>query len=193
MPPMRISQLESIAEAVLEEVYPEALQGPLALDMSRLFERELPRRGIHLSPASTQELGDREAATDPSGSGDIEILMAEPGYELLFEKGPRANRSRATAAHELGHAILHVPVIRQWRNHVQADVLLARHRRAELRAFEDPEWQAWTLGASILIPRKTLVDALDHCSVDELCGIYGVSRVLMTSHLRRLKLPIPKH
>lgn len=191
MPPMSTAQLERIAELVLEELCPAALQRPTRLDLAHLVDYELPRLGIYVSPATPAELQDREAATDPSGNGPIEILLGEDHWENLPRNDRRANRARSTVGHELGHAIIHVPVIRRYRNHVHAELLLARHRRKDIVTYEDPEWQAWTLGTSILAPRRTL-EMLPGRTLSELSETYGVSDVLLAAHLRRLKMPIPK-
>jgi len=191
MPPLSMAIIESVAEQVLEELEPEALQHPTKVDFAHWAEYRLQRYKICVSPASVQELGDRKGATDPTDNGDgiTDILMEVSHYDQLLAGGRQAHMARATLVHELGHAILHVPVMR---TRIAADgdnpMLLSRRvRRDRIPAYRDPEWQAWALGGCIVAPRRTIVTAgtLDPVV---LAGTYGVSTEFMINHLKRLKL-----
>ncbi|WP_224364882.1 ImmA/IrrE family metallo-endopeptidase [Hyalangium versicolor] len=187
MPPLRMSTIESLGEAFLSEFCPNALVQPMAVDVFHLAEAVLPQRGIHVTPAHVVELGNNFALTDPSGSTSIEILLRDDLWDNLIEGGPRANLARATLAHEFGHALLHVPVIRRRRNLPTAKHLLARVARSEVPPYMDAEWQAWALGGCILAPRRT-INMVAHLSIKEMAGIYQVSEKMMFWHLKRLKL-----
>jgi hypothetical protein len=67
------------------------------------------------------------------------------------------------------------------------NLLNRRVRRDAIKAFLDPEWQAWALAGAIVAPRRTitLVGNLDPCVLAE---VYGMSVDFMRSHLKRLKL-----
>lgn len=186
MPGLRIDQIERIAEAALEELYPAALRSPQPVDLCHLIDTELPRHGIHISPASFLELGNREAVTDPAGDDEIEILLLEDRYEDLFAGGSKANRARATVGHELGHGVLHVPVIRRWRKLPTANLLLARTARANMQPWEDPEWQAWCFAGAFLVPARTLRPIRGE-DLWTLAQFYNVSPDFMRSRLKRLK------
>src|SRR5690606_24953558 len=66
---------------------------------------------------------------------------------------------------------------------------LNRVARAQLRAFEDPEWQAWTFAEAILMPRRTL-RMIAHLPVSRVADLYGVSAALARTRLRKLGLQV---
>ena len=113
MPPISTARIESLGLGLLSIIQPEALDTPMAVDVLRAVEHVLPPLGIHVTPADPAELRDCEAVTDPSGTGPIEILVAEPVWDALLAGGRKANRARTTVMHEVGHAVLHVPVVRR--------------------------------------------------------------------------------
>jgi len=158
--------------------------GP-ALPWDELVDRHLPRAGLLFYPASSAELGDREAATDPSGEEAIHILMRSELYEALTDAGPGGNRARATVAHELGHAVLHVPYLRHQRGQARP---LTRVSRAQLAPFRDPEWQAWAFAGCLLMPRS----GLETCCkpLPDVARLHGVSAQFAAAHYARLRLPV---
>lgn len=190
MPPVRMSTIESLGEAFLSLFCPNALVQPMAVDVLHLAENVLPEQGINVTPASVEEMGDNLGLTDPSGSASTEILLRKDVWNGLLMGGPRANMARATLAHEFGHALLHVPVIRRRRSLSTAKHLLARVARSEVPAYMDAEWQAWALGGCILAPRRTIM-MVSNASVTMLAGIYEISTAMMKSHLGRLRINLP--
>jgi hypothetical protein len=187
MPPLSMAIIEQVGVRMLEEFAPEMLQAAGPLDIVTLIDRTLPGYGVHFYPASAIELEDRMAATDPSGDRETIVLLRHDLYEELYEGGRAAHRARATVAHELAHVVLHVPVIRRRLKSPLGAHLLNRVERRQLRAFEDPEWQAWALGGSLLMPRAT-VTKVQPFSVTEIGARYGVSEGMARSHLKRLRL-----
>lgn len=190
VPPLSLREIERRAGEVRGLLAALAGTTNPALPWAELVDRHLPRAGLLFYPASEAELRDCEAATDPSGDGAIHILMRPELYESLTDAGPRGNRARATAAHELGHAVLHVPYIRKQRG-LGREKALVRVARARLEAFRDPEWQAWAFAGCLLIPRAS-IQALGDCSPAEISRIHGVSAQFTAAHMARLKLPPPQ-
>jgi len=59
-----------------------------------------------------------------------------------------------------------------------------------LKAYEDPEWQAWMFAGSILMPSSTLRMMMNDAgmlSLSEVSKAYDVSEPMANSHLQRLK------
>lgn len=162
-------------------------EGP-ALPWDALVDRHLPRAGLLFYPASGAELRDCEAATDPSGETSIHILMRAELYEALTDPGPGGNRARATVAHELGHAVLHVPYIRQQRQQGHEKALV-RVTRAQLAPYRDPEWQAWAFAGCLLMPRGSL-ESMQGRSLVDVARVHGVSTQFAAAHCARLKVPV---
>lgn len=69
-------------------------------------------------------------------------------------------RDRFTLAHELGHYLLH-----------SSEVTLARLGEERVQAYRDPEWQANTFAAELLMP----IDLIDTNDIDEISNKFGVS------------------
>ena len=190
MPPVSRAMLERLGVAVLEELQPEALHCPRPIDLVELVDHQLPRHGVDVYPVRQEELGEIWAATDPEGRvGDrITILLAEKLDDDLRKGGPIAHMARATLAHEIAHAVLHVDFIRRRLVHPQGQNLLSRTKRHQLKPYEDPEWQAWMLGGCLLVPRTTLAMSSER-SLEGLAETYQISVPMMRAHLKRLKLP----
>jgi len=70
-------------------------------------------------------------------------------------------RHRFTICHELGHYLLH-----------GAETTYFPRLGRELRAYEDPEWQANTFAGELLVPE----DIAKNFSADEIVKMCGVSR-----------------
>jgi hypothetical protein len=186
MPPMSMAMIEAVGDRTLELLCPDALARPVAIDFLRLVEWVLPKYGIFTYPANWEELGDRLGATDPSGDREIYILLCEELWDQLIAGGRQANRARATVAHELAHAILHVPYLRR-RMATAQGALLNRVSRDSIRPFEDPEWQAWALAGCLVAPPKA-ISMLQDVSVSAVAATFGVSEGMAQAHLKRLKL-----
>lgn len=88
-----------------------------------------------------------------------------------------SGRDRFTLAHEFGHYWLHS----------SEGVVLARYDSNEnIRAFEDPEWQANTFASHLLIPRTNL-NEFD--SIDDIAIHYGTSRQAAEIAYKDVKKP----
>lgn len=179
--------IERVAEAALEEYAPEVFEGPQPLDVADLVDYVLPTYGIHVVPATSAELDGAEGLTSPEGTKSVDILVSAEQFEALEDRGPRGNRARATVCHELGHAILHVPIIRRRLNSPLAPLLLKRVSPRSVPAYEDAEWQAWAFAGAILMPRRALAQ-LDSLSPEYVASLFNVSENLAINHLRRLRL-----
>lgn len=185
--PLSVAAIEELGSCFLEQLAPEVLAKPQALNVCKLIDTVLPHFGIHVAPASREELGNRAGATDPKGDDEINILVSESVWNNLDESAPICYFARTTVCHEIGHAVLHVPVLR--RRLLQTDSL-ARTQRGKLRAYEDPEWQAWAFAGSILIPSPTLKklsDKNDGLTLESVSETYDVSQQMARSHINRLK------
>lgn len=187
--PLSVPIIEELGRCFLQQLAPEMLEGPRALDVLDLVDKRLPDFGIHVCPATREELGNRVGATDPKGKGEINILVAEEIWDNLEADAPKSYFAKTTVCHELGHALIHVPILRR---RLQMHNVLARTQRANLRAYEDPEWQAWAFAGSILLPRTTLEvleEKYGNISIDLVSSVYEISTNMVSSHLRRLKWP----
>lgn len=187
--PLGMAVIERIGNEVLKIISSDALIRPTRLDLAAVVDGSLESLGIFFAPAFPDRLGDRAAFTIVDGpeSSDIDILLSEEVWNAIHACGRGANMARATVAHELAHAILHVPSLRKSINAQPELATLNRIRRGDLKPFEDPEWQAWALAGCILMPSATL-ETLAGWSLESVADIFGVSVAMLRSHIKRLKL-----
>ncbi|NKB82822.1 MAG: ImmA/IrrE family metallo-endopeptidase [Nitrospirales bacterium] len=185
--PLSTAVIEELGRCVLQQLAPDMLMKPQPLNVLDLVDSRLPEFGIHVCPATREELGNRDGATDPNGNVEITILVSEDVWDGLESEAPKSHYAKTTVCHELGHALIHVPILRR---RLLLNNVLARTQRSNLRPYEDPEWQAWTFAGSILLPRTTL-DMLEkrygRISVDLVSTTYEISPDMASNHLRRLK------
>jgi len=195
MPPMSVASLEALGSELAAALGLRFAPGRAFVDWSELLHVTLPRLNVHVYPARSGEIEGAEGATDPTGApGDaIYILLPVDVNDAVELEGRAGNRARSTFLHEVSHAALHVPLIRQWarrqsgRGAHDHQKLLNRVRRGSLRAYEDPEWQAWTLAGCIIAPRSAL-EPVAARGPERLAPGFGVSGEFLQAHMRRLKL-----
>ena len=155
MPPLSLTCLELLGETVVGTFQPEALAVPQPIRVREWMDELLPRFGVHVMPASYEELGDHVAVTYAAGESESEILVSPWIYDNLHDE-ERPHFARATVIHELAHAILHVPMLRARSTSAVESPGAIRVERKRLREESDPEWQAWALAGAILMPRRTI-------------------------------------
>ncbi len=129
MPPISLRCIEKLAETVLGNFQPAALEAPQAVNLVEWIDKLLPRFGVHVMPASEEELRGCAAATYPAAGYESEILIPEWMWNDLAQD-PKGNFARATVMHEIAHVILHVPVIRNLSQAPKKDFALARVERS---------------------------------------------------------------
>ena len=135
-------------ELGLEKVY--------HIPIVHLLEYVMPSisKGFNYEIVEDREL-DADAIYYPK---DNMIVIRESVYNGAVEGDPR---SRFTIAHEIGHAILHT----------ESRVALARNGES-IPAYMDPEWQANTFAAELLVPHHLIGDL----SVEEIIQKCKVSK-----------------
>jgi hypothetical protein len=184
--PLSITVIEELGRCFLEQLAPEMLEEPRSLDVLHLADTPLPKFGINVYPATRAEIGDMVGATDPIGDAEIDILVSEEIWDALEQPAPVSHYARSTVCHEVGHAVLHVPVLRRRLLHSNA---LPRMQRGKLKAYEDPEWQAWTFAGAILMPSEALrmLQAKYKVLTPEIVAdVFEVSTKMARSYMRKL-------
>ena len=139
----------------LEHSLPEALPG-----FDFIIEDHLPN--------------DDEACAYPDGCNENPdgpfIKLTPTVYDGAWaDRG----RDRLTILHECGHVVLHRKVA----------ILHRGPKGADLKAFENSEWQANQLAAELLMPPKSFVTG---DSIADYCSRMGVSREAAKLRARKL-------
>jgi len=114
------------------------------------LERFLP--GFYIEVSSKSELNGDEARAVP---GENTIIFSETVYERAWKND---GRSRFTAAHELGHLLMH------------RNVMLARSS-TEFPIYRDAEWQADCFAGGLLMPQNVVQKFADPGEMALECGV----------------------
>ena len=166
VPPVSWAAIEDLTNdvrAVLE--LSDETYFPVMTVLERVLDHRLEL--LSLEVGSIVEMGDAEGLTCPHGTF---IRLREDVYQQAWDGNGRA---RFTAAHELGHYVLH------------AGAPLARVKQSErYPSYRLSEPQANFFAASILMPRRFITDADDASTVAK---SHGVSRVAARNRLNYLR------
>lgn len=180
-------EIEAVASDFLRTHFPKCLRTPQPVPVLKMLDRLLPE---HLGFSFEVEQLPEGLEGYTHFAGRIVTLSANTYARLEENDG----RSRFTAAHELGHVLLHTDEL-SWTTseHVshspQQAVILAR--RSQIKPYRDPEWQADTFAASLLMPEamvrrvaslRTLRGGLINIVVQK----FGVSQAAATKRLEKL-------
>ena len=184
--PMKSAEIDNIAFGIITNYQPEALERPQQFDIERFYENALENvAGVR---PDYQNLGlPVHGYTD----SDHKISVVD---SALADDPAQLNRFRATVAHEVGHAILHVDQFRKRKEmlkfvHDCEDVSLRMYREDEIPPYMNPEWQAWRFAKALLMPEKTF--RMAHASgmnIHQLAATFGVSADFARQRLRDLRL-----
>jgi hypothetical protein len=185
MPPLSTSAISALAEALLSQIAPQCLTQPTPLPVLEIVEDVLPEYGIHTYAVDDSTLPEEEALTDPFGrDGETVIRVRDSVYTDLVQGSRLSYRPRVTVMHEVGHAVMHVPVIRRRIQHAPLTRLLQRLASADVKPYESSEWQAYAFSGFILMPAAALrqFDSIDVATISE---AFQVSERMVRSHLTR--------
>lgn len=115
-----------------------------------------------------KEMGDTHGLTYPQ---DNLMILREDVYEGALNG---IGRDRMTAAHELGHLLMH------------KNIAFARAAPGvSIRAFESSEWQAKCFSGELLVP-STHASVLKKMTVEQIASECGVSLVAAQYQLRKI-------
>jgi hypothetical protein len=176
--PKSIVDIRRIARRVIHATYPDLVEkpGPFPVDHFLEFKmRSLIGFNYHI-----QELPPEvEAATDPLSKL---VTLNTDTYDDLCVDVPRA---RFTGCHEIGHALMHGASLRQVLINDRRAFRL--YRRGDIVTYCDPEWQADTFSAELLMPawhvQRLITKGADERDV---MRIFKVSRQAAEIRLNRL-------
>lgn len=171
-------QIEREALALVQEFCPELLREPGPFPMEEFLDTGLkPITGFEFYVS--EELG---AAVDGLTSPlDKELILSAATFDQL----PTGGRALFTAAHEVGHVLLHADQVRE-RFANGLDTVL--HRKANLKAYEDPEWQANTFAAALLMPLPAVQKLMRLGeSIGDVANIFKVSHSAAQIRVEKLR------
>lgn len=174
--------IEFLAFQQVRRYQPEALTAPQAFDVERFFENELERL--------TGVKPDYQDLPYPvHGYTDSDQMICVVASSLADDPS-KYNFFRATVAHEIGHALQHVPEFRRLKQELKCeDTGLRMFRADQVPAYRNPEWQAWRFAKALLMPEKTLRMALkEGLNRYQIAQAFSVSEPFVRSRLKDLRL-----
>lgn len=154
VPPLSGAQIAELTEIIRRDMQIQTDDFPLIHFLELVMPRIFP--GFALEVGLMSEMGVNHGLTIPD---ENVIRLREDVYDGL-SRG--VGRDRFTAAHELGHYIMHRKV----------PIVFHRQEHGRLVAFRDSEWQANTFAGDLLMPRLLMLQCL---SIDEVVKKFGVS------------------
>lgn len=186
-PPMSGKQIEDVACHVLRAYQPEVLEGKASFDIERFVD-------IHLEDLTGVQPDYLDLPVGVHGMTDQNRMI----IQRLLAETPRSYRFlRSTMAHETGHAILHAHVLRKFgarqifeqKSQKAKAGGIALFRRKDLKAYEDPEWQAWRFARALMMPEavmRQLIKAGTHLA--KIAEHFDVNVPFVESRLHDLKI-----
>lgn len=176
---MSLKQIEREAEEFLKLMEPECLQQPRPTPVLSIFEDKLHLLGF--KAVYGKNVKGLPGVTNVT-KRFVELTSSTHGK--LEDDVPNA---RFTVAHEFGHVVLHAKVVGQEEFPSREDVTYAR--RSDLKAYEDPEWQANAFAASVLMPEKTMrmLYDKDEMTIENVMETYKVSYSAASRRVMRLQ------
>lgn len=187
--PMGRKTIEAEIMNLLRRFQPEVLKGKCPFDVEAFAEFELEDlTGVQFDITSDLP-PEIHGLTDPSQNKLwIHADLADNPRSLKFY--------RSTLAHEIGHALYHVkPIQRAGKRQRFAQGKQKSGtelcREMDIPAYRHPEWQAWEVAGSLLMP-KCVVEALLHegANIEDLAHHFEVHRPFAHKRLKSLKIGI---
>jgi Zn-dependent peptidase ImmA (M78 family) len=143
-------------------------------DIISLIENEIPKlfSDFALLVKNDNQMDGAEGYTEFEPSP--RIVLSESSY---IDAAKNGGRGRWTAAHELGHLVLHKSAVPFERTTGQYS------KMKQLQVFESAEWQANAFAAGFLMPKHLIRDFSDTC---EICQFFSVSRQAAENRIKNL-------
>ncbi|EKT4505622.1 ImmA/IrrE family metallo-endopeptidase [Pseudomonas aeruginosa] len=161
VPPRSQDNVFGVAMAVRRELGIQSDAFPIAEVLEFVMPQAFP--GYALEVAEKHEMGVNHGLTIPA---ENVIRFRSDVYEGIVEG---RGRDRFTAAHELGH----------WLMHRNVPIRFHRSEQGKLPAYKDSEWQANRFAGALLMPSEKMITC--QC-LDEVVQRFRVSRDAAVVH-----------
>jgi hypothetical protein len=188
--PRKVEEIENLACEVIKSFQPNALIQLTKFDVEAFFEFELKNHtGIEPDTCNFPD--------EIDGCTNFEEMKCYISLNLMEygECEVTRRRLRATQAHEIGHCFLHVADARRNRKFQQKFVndkqsSLRMYNPDDLKAYENPEWQAWRFASALLMPEICFKRAVEcHWTKKQIKYAFDVNPKFIEVRLRELKIP----
>ena len=186
-PPCSREDIERDVKRLHQRVAPDVLAGQAFADVEWLFEVFIPiRLGIETDYVDLSYLGDGVL-----GFTDIQQRKSFVDSRLIdSEHIPTVRRCRATIAHEAGHCFMHAPILSSLNSHkTDFTIGFMRKTNGTIKAYENPEWQAWEWAMAYLMPKAQLIACHEKgYSINDMARRFDVNPSFVEVRMKRLKI-----
>jgi len=188
VPGLSRKKIEIKAVSLIRKLQPEALKGECPVDIEAIFDIDTPSLyGIETGYTDLSVLG-----SEVLGYTDASKKLSYVDRTLIDSKNaPTIRRCRSTIAHEVGHCFLHVPILNLFRSLLFKNNSegLYRAKRTEIKAYQDPEWQAWEFARAILMPRHLICNYHErNYSIRDMAESFDLNPAFVEVRLKTLKI-----
>lgn len=181
-------QIQAITHHILLATSPRALCGEEPVDVESIFELYIPKKfKIATEYQDLSRLG-----PNVLGFTDAKSKMSLVDLNLYSSDLPVGRRrSRTTTGHEIGHCVIHVPVLAAFSSSCRDESELSLYRReaSKLQPWQEPEWQAWEFCRNLLMPVELVKRYVAEGKTPrEMSQLFDVNKCFVDSWLRKLGL-----
>jgi Zn-dependent peptidase ImmA (M78 family) len=186
--PRSAKEIDDLAFDLIRAFQPDAIKMITKFDVERFFDCELEGQ-TGIEPVY-ESLGDKlDGYTD---SAEMKCIICRELAEY-GEDDVQRRRLRATIAHEIGHCYLHVEDSRRARTTLKflqnSLSSLEMYRQEDLKAYENPEWQAWRFAGALLMPECCIRAAVHNgWTKKQMQWAFDVNPSFLDVRLRDLKI-----
>ncbi|MBI5139012.1 ImmA/IrrE family metallo-endopeptidase [Candidatus Nomurabacteria bacterium] len=186
-PGLSRNDINELALKIIKHFQPKVLQGLEAFDIDRFIEIVEDEMQIDFDFTSDLPAGVHGCTSTIDNKVLILSDLVDDPYSIKY--------ARSTIAHETGHVILHLPFLRNlskdkiFSQKKEENYGLNLYSKKSLRAYEDPEWQAWEFAGALLMPKPAItVLKASGSTLYSMANLFNVNKVFLDSRLRKLKM-----
>jgi Zn-dependent peptidase ImmA (M78 family) len=190
-PAMSGKQIDNIAYSLIKKMQPAVLLCESPFDVERFVDVHLEgMTGIapdYRSDLPSEIYGFTDTAENK--------LVINAGL-LDDEWGDNERFYRSTVAHEVGHCLLHVPLLRQCKKdriftEGKKKDKVALYRKTPIPLYKNPEWQAWRFAGALLMPEQAVSSLIRKgADLQEMARHFKVNGVFLETRMKALKIQI---
>ncbi len=190
-PAMSGIQIDNIAYDLIRKVQPDVLSTTSPFDVERFVDVHLEGM-TGIAPDYRDDLPSEIYEFTDTAENKLVINAG-----LLDDTwGDNEKFFRSTVAHEVGHCLLHVPVLRRCKKdriftEGKKKDKVALYRKTEIPLYRNPEWQAWRFAGALLMPEQVVQSLISKgASLQEMARHFKVNRVFIEQRMKALKIQI---
>ena len=147
VPGLSYKEIGRIAEKLTQSIFPQMFSSPQPFPIGKFLEFQLEEMTGYSFEVSDNLPFGVEGRTCFS---EKSVILSDATYCGMCRGD---GRDRFTAAHELGHVVLHADYLKSFQDNGAKEIML---HRGQIQTYCDPDWQAEAFASAILLPKKVV-------------------------------------